>query len=205
MKRTKTACCTCRNVLIDRCGCMYLVTSWLERLRWKQDSTEFELWMCVRAQSVRGGAIFEALRSDESTGIILQCYCTTSPCGWTLAGSGRQAYTHSCRSLGPGSLINPTILCRAIGTVRLQRATPSLLPPAETQPLTAAGCTQKHPWLVQSLGPSEEEEGEDIYSVCSDRNSQCCTSERARLRWLLESGASERIKLGWIRALRSQM
>lgn len=96
------------------------------------------------------GAIFEVFEHRHHFTALLY---RGSSVGGRLQARVRRAYTHSCGSLGPAPLINPTILCRAIGTVRAAAG--------HSQPAAACGDVAtyrrwlytKHPQLVQSLGP----------------------------------------------------
>lgn len=72
-------------------------------------------------------------------------------CGWTCAGWARHTPIH-VRASDCAGLINQTILCRAIGAVRLQRATPSLqrrsliLPLAVHKTSSTSSVTQPLGW-----------------------------------------------------------
>lgn len=129
-------------------------------------------------QSAEGpeGAIFEAFDSDESTGIILQRYCTASSLGGSLrALSGIHPFMWKPRPRVAYQSDHP------LPSDRDCQAAAGHSQPAATCRDAATYCHwlhTKHPQLVKWLSPWG---GEDIYSLCTDRNSQSRTDEHARV------------------------
>lgn len=124
-----------------------------------------------------GGSIFEVYDSDESTGIVLQCYCTTSSLGGCLqALSGIHPFMWKPR---------PRVAYQSDHPLPSDRDCQA--PAGHSQP--AAACREaatychwlytKHLQLVELLSLW----GENIYSFCTDRISHCCTSA-CKSRWL---------------------
>ncbi|MED6279762.1 hypothetical protein CHARACLAT_003991 [Characodon lateralis] len=129
--------------------------------------------MCVRAESGRG----ELNLKQPSLAQASVYRVTVQLALWGDTDRLTQAYTHSHESLWPVCLIKPTILCRAIGTVRQQSATPSL-PRCSRIPLL---CELKTPTTSSGFHSLW---GMYIYFFCSDRNSLCSpnsTSDCARV------------------------
>lgn len=124
--------------------------------------------MCVRAQSDREGAIFEAHNSGKTTGIILQRHCTTSLVGGCLkAHSGIHPFIwkpRPCLSYQSDHPVSSDRGCQAAAGHSQPAAACR-----DTATYRCCLCT-KHPQQVLSLSPR----GEHIYSFCTDRNIRWC-------------------------------
>lgn len=98
-----------------------------------------------------GGAIFEDFGSGEGTGIILQCYCTTSSMGGRLqAQSGIHPFMWKPRPCGSYQSDHPLPSDRDC-----QAAAGHSQPAAACRDAAKYCCWlyTKHPQLVQSLRP----------------------------------------------------
>ncbi len=123
------------------------------------------------------GAIFEVFDSDESTGIVLQRYCTASSLGGRLqALSGSHPFMWKPRPRMAYQSDHPLLSDRGC------QAAAGHSQPAAACRDAATFCHwlyTKHPQLVQWLSPWG---GEDVYSLCTDRSSQsCAAAEHARV------------------------
>lgn len=127
-----------------------------------------------------GGAIFEAFGSGESTGIILQCYCTTGSVGGRLeAQSGIHPFMWKPR---------PRVSYQSDHPLQSDRDCQAAA--GHSQP--AAACTDaaayccwlhtKHPQLVQSLCPRVG--GIFIHSVLTE-------IPQSMQEWLLNSSVEQ--------------